>query len=122
MTGKHKHTAGPWKAHLMNGVHGQNAILTEAPEFKDGEWPYHPKIASVACMRGGPPREIGDANARLIAAAPDLLEALKDVQGLVTYLATCAEPNDQYDEMIGPKLPEIKSKIEAAIARAEGGE
>jgi len=73
-----KHTPGPW--HVSNGVQ----IRSERHQ-----------IAKVWMMRDGE----GNANARLIAAAPDLLEALKgfssyvrdeqnSTDGAVTYSTT----------------------------------
>lgn len=47
----------------------------------------------------------------------EMREALNSVSGLINYLATTAEPNDEYDEMIGTKLPEINQKIIALLAR-----
>ena len=45
----------------------------------DERAPYHPLIANVWHGRGNAPREIAEANAHLIAAAPELLEALESV-------------------------------------------
>lgn len=67
--------------------------------------------------------------ARYILAdhAPQLLErvnkqqaALKAMRPLIAYLGE-GEPNDQYDEMLGPKLPELLRMVDAAID-AGGGE
>lgn len=56
---KATHTAGPWQAY----------------EASSGLW-------SVRASDGGRvARELGDADARLIAAAPELLEALEGVLG-----------------------------------------
>lgn len=43
-------------------------------------------------------------------------EALKNVRGLISYLGE-GEPNDQYDEMLGPKLPEMLKNVDAALAQ-----
>ena len=70
------HTPGPWKAHTdMDGRHHSLSIMAASPEFNmdEGKEPYHPLIAGVLHGRGHAPREIAEANARLIAAAPDLL-------------------------------------------------
>lgn len=80
-----KHTPGPWKASIdMDGRHRHLAILTDAPEFKQENWPYHPKIATA--LHGGKgdcPREIAEANAILIAAAPELLRSLQTSQKIL---------------------------------------
>jgi hypothetical protein len=62
-----KHTPAPWKAHIDNC---QNANV----ELSDGHCIYV----------GSEEQDIDtiDANARLIAAAPDLLEALQNLWGV----------------------------------------
>lgn len=73
---KTQHTPGPWSASLdMDGRHHHLAIMTENEAFKEEKWPYHPKIAGVYHGLWNAPRDIAKANARLIAAAPELLEA-----------------------------------------------
>lgn len=64
-----KHTPGPWKA-----SDPRDASWT----FPRDVWSEHYKIASVHLMATGKPQKVADianANAALIAAAPDLLAA-----------------------------------------------
>lgn len=56
-----KHTKGPWKS--IDGTTTGKAVTA----------PNEPKVRRNVAMVGGPNR---GANARLIAAAPDMLEAL----------------------------------------------
>lgn len=89
-----KHTPGPWvvedpiESLTPIGAHGRNG----------GKWVAH-------CL--GPHQA---ANARLIAAAPDMLEAL-------TALLARFDDNPELSELIG--LVEIEH-ARAAIAKAEG--
>ena len=72
-----KHTPGPWSLDLGNiGIDIENHVSVDAPS--------HGGIANVvwvmeedALMGKNSPK--CEANARLIAAAPDLLQAAKDV-------------------------------------------
>ncbi len=93
-----KHTPGPWGLHYSAG-HGVEADIVGADDqkFKVG------RLASVATI----PETWGDskANARLIAAAPELLKALK--YAIRLYGAT---------EMSNPDLEPLR----AAVAKAEG--
>lgn len=93
--GEPKHTPGPWM------------VLPPAEwEGDDGEW----IVRSVArCGRG----KFSEANAHLIAAAPDLLAALKDAD--LALDRTGARPFIVH----GVRVGEI---IDAAIAKAEGKE
>lgn len=92
-----KHTPGPW---YLVGITGMASGMGYYAVTSDGE-------VEICALRDRP---IGDA--RLIAAAPDLLEALE---------ALVAEQN-------GPPLPgrheaswrEAMAKAEAAIAKAKG--
>ena len=111
MIEKTEFTPTPWKAHCdMDGRHRHIAILTEAPEFTGDKWPYHPKIAMV--IHGGRsdcPKKIAEANARLMAAAPDLLEALEVMYSM------------SFNASRGNMQVALK-QAEAAIAKARGVE
>jgi len=66
-----QHTPGPWRTNTdEDGRHHALPIL--APFEVDDGSPYHPLIAQVLHGRGAAPREIAEANARLIASAPAL--------------------------------------------------
>lgn len=84
-----KHTPGPWKT-VVN--HNGDIMICDKKNFVVGE------IADVF------PEHV-DGNANLIAAAPDLLEALK---GCIDDPDYCA------------KRPLVTAKARAAIAKAEG--
>jgi len=105
-----KHTPGPWSfdenQHLAAGNRSYG-ILTLAPAFNSDneDWPYHPRVACVQVGHGSAPKEIAKANARLIAAAPELLQALKSAEIVLSEKS----PN-------GAVLKEIRS----AIAKATG--
>ncbi len=81
------HTPGPWR--VSNGGKGNTAVVT------DREWPK----GNAVCLVADPPchdgegfplsEDVVDANARLIAAAPALLEALEK-------LVELAEPHTTF--------------------------
>lgn len=81
-------TAGPWEA--RDGSLHRKHWLIDAPGRRF--------IATI----DGPPDEEGEANARLIAAAPELLEALADL--------LC------YHDVPGPVDAPLKPLIDAAFA------
>ena len=68
-----KHTPGPWKVrepdHFVDGL--AHMVVSEHPQ--EGYW----HIAEIGTHNG---RKESEANARLIAAAPEMLEALKEAQ------------------------------------------
>jgi hypothetical protein len=91
-----KHTPGPWflfgnPAHCVGGPHPQNDTAGVA----------------MCGMRLRTPEE-GEANARLIAAAPDLL-------------AACEEFEAYHQHGSLDQFPALCSQIRAAIAKAKGG-
>jgi gentisate 1,2-dioxygenase len=89
-----KHTPGPWKIvdawndHMVEGQNGEEIIWQDGPH--------------------GTPT-INEANARLIAAAPDLLEALENLA-------------DYVDERAGDNECRPIENARAAIAKAKGEE
>ena len=88
MTNETKHTPGPWKA-VRNEVHvGGRRICAY--------------VTSGASLGIGPDLERSYANARLIAAAPDLLEALQMAKHIVA--------NEGTDE----QMAQVFSAIEKA--------
>ena len=99
-----KHTEGPWHA-LGQKVWQQSANCLIAECYKDG---------SVI----GIPRTQVEANARLIAAAPDLLAALKELSEV-----TRKELEDLIDIEATRATAELKAaskQARAAIKKAEG--
>jgi hypothetical protein len=97
-----KHTPGPW---IANG----NEIA--APEFDNGIATWYVRVASIDGTR-----ETGwnaptiKANARLIAAAPDMYALLRDVVALLN------NPDaDQFDaDKVERRILDILSKVEGA--------
>jgi hypothetical protein len=90
-----KHTPGPWKWWTTHeGAHRIN--------------PHKGGLVIASCDTRNPFSEEQEANARLIAAAPDLLEACKAVK------ATCPADPD-----INPEWQAAWDLLLAAIAKAE---
>ena len=100
---KQKHTPGPWTT-----IEAKNFYLgyPGTVEIHAPDWD---ALAVVHVETNGKPSEEGEANARLITAAPDLLEVLRSL----TAVARRYLPD--YDEH-----PEIQA-ADAAIAKATGG-
>lgn len=100
-----KHTPGPWKASAYSHVMGC-LIDTE-----------NERIAAVI-----PVDKAGDktkANAALIAAAPELLEALQCIADNEEQYCECAPEYGWYGEGHATQCP--CGIAQAAIAKAEGG-
>ena len=96
-----KHTPGPWSfGYGMTQEHGYvlGVGVTTKPDW----------TVVCAVSRPGDVNAIDEANARLIAAAPDLLEALKACDEAMSYMS-------EYDIPI--TLPDM---VKAAIAKAIG--
>lgn len=98
---KSEHTPGPWNAEIY--VHGEFAIVVHRQGHSGG--------TLVICSRKRHPgrQTEFEANARLIAAAPDLLESLTNLVGLAKLGAASL---DKYHAAL--------SDAEAALAKARG--
>ena len=102
-----KHTPGPWEfgpSHSSTGLAGQ-LVVRPAGEFPHGEW-----VADVGSMYD----DHRVANARLIAAAPELLEALKEVTMVLDRIFDVEDRT--------PEPNSISGRARAAIAKATGQE
>lgn len=100
------HTPGPWKAR-------RNAAFWEVNCLRDGETEFNDCSPCVAHAWGIGDEDAADgptsaANAALISAAPDLLQALQEIM--------C-----RAEEWINMNLDDqVGDKARAAIAKAEG--
>lgn len=103
MPNTQKHTPGPWKIETAPNRFGKDFTgVSTVCDFGHDQW------ANLAlCANNG---MNGDANARLIAAAPDLLEALKYAERML----------DSYKTTHVGVHHAALEKARAAIAKAEG--
>lgn len=102
------HTPGPWSADtgdypiIVNGPDAESQIICIIEDPED------PTAATAESI------DENDANAILIASAPDLLATLRTIAGLYGTSATNDDPH--------AALESIFAMASAAIAQAEGGE
>lgn len=119
-----QHTPGPWSAKALGGC--STVLATVRPARADIGIPgYGYRDDAGHCIaypfRDDAPGEVrldfvcfSHADARLIAAAPDLLEALKIARQCIAY---CRRAHK--DAQTGEGFP-VEVFIDAAIAKAEG--
>ena len=117
MTDETKHTPGPWSQFDDGGALAVNegAQHTYGHSYADCVWgplgPGHGLIADCS-PHGQAPTAETIANAKLIAAAPDLLAALKLAEGTLSRIAV---------ELRKRKFPTPElDAVRAAITKAEG--
>ena len=114
-----KHTPGPWIViNAKNGLPYQICAI----HGRDTE----PGVVGKGILRWGsislPSSGEGKANARLIAAAPEMLEALKVVTDtLIEWLPRIRGQRD-VEELSRAYVAEQIAMAQAAIAKAEGRE
>ena len=95
-----KHTPGPWEVHKMTSTY-------QIPIWAESKW--------IGNIDAGIDADIAEANARLIAAAPELLEACKEAFGVLT------EPGIMdVDKWKGWRKLTV-AKLREAIEQAEKG-
>ena len=98
-----RHTPGPWMAQIAREETGFRMVRTYVLDGASGD-----PIAHV--QANGMAEE--EANARLIAAAPDLLDALRKAQSLLVELRA--------HELTDADDVEVMAAIEAVIVKATG--
>lgn len=103
-TNQEKHSHGQWTpGHLCNDSHSCNCAYILSDGYMGAVASVHWSAPDHDPEGDNPPLEEAKANQRLIAAAPELLEACK--------LAS------DYTDSLPPKIMEV---IKEAIAKAEG--
>ena len=88
--GDSQHTPGPWKVTDMHPEEGCRSI--RGPKFE-----YVAEVCVVTTMHGDNSDEVREANARLIAAAPALLEALERIGECLSPCVAAFDGEDMAD-------------------------
>lgn len=110
---KATHTPGPWTARKSRGLN--------AYEVRGADGSYIGDIWGVdEPVPNGIKRDHQKPNARLIAAAPDLYEALKSVRGVVAASAEASHLLDGFGPRTVTAGDRLLQAVDAAIAKAEG--
>ena len=111
-----KYTPGPWR--VGEQTEKQHTRIEQCSARGDGQWSitvgWVNDDANTVPDADGRLGETWKANARLIAAAPDLLEALDHCEKILN--AWFADPGDDP----GRRAMAAVNKARAAIAKAEG--
>ena len=105
-----KHTKGPWRLEADPAHFDSLTTVTGGQRMnaRPHAWPAYPLTVQVGGMATLHEMQ---ANARLIAAAPDLLEVLKHIRRCIPY-GGFVQIHDNSMTL---------AQIDAAIAKAEGG-
>lgn len=106
-----KSTPGPWAVeneHIHEATGGARLLCVSIVQVGDGPWRGSVCDIQSADQISGISRDEAAANARLIAAAPDLLAIAQELQESASYWS-------EYDVPLG-----IVDRINAAIAKATG--
>lgn len=111
-----KHTKAPW--YIYDAGYGQSDIINTYIQELDGDgWK-----PDICVMSMDLPPDMRKANAQLIAAAPELLEALKLAEKILlimkTRYAEYLRGRSYWDEGLGLDLDSAIPKAEIAIAKA----
>lgn len=101
-----KHTPGPWQAE-QDDVPYDGGFET---------WVVNADGAGI-CMMDCPKDDM-EVNARLIAAAPDLLKALESLNALIDFAVPCGDGDFSISDVSG--LNRAFDLAHAAIAKAKG--
>lgn len=102
----YKHTPGPWETCYW--LDDEFSVAQDSPAFT------RVCVMSYVVKKGNAPNEEMDANARLIAAAPELLEALQSLIAVEPTASGCKA----FELMVTGK---DMDRARAAIAKATGG-
>ena len=114
-----QHTKGPWTAHIGEFSYADNVGSRPVTFGEDENVGRICVVSAIADRKRNTPYNAPDlerdANARLIAAAPDLLEALRP---LIHQLEMAYEDSEDAANAYG--VTEDIARARAAIARATG--
>lgn len=110
-----KHTPGPWRVDETKAL-GAYGVWTDYATHPGHDGAGYPSLvcSMVPTVKSEITREQRDANARLIAAAPDLLAACQESLAFISEIdfALLAELLDGRDSLL--------ERLQAAVAKAKG--
>lgn len=92
-----EYTPGPWKAINMDGKYFPSVLIGKPQPYSDRSGKHQARI--VVNESHDSQMKTIQANARLIAVAPDLLEACKELLDLIDTLEYAGEPVVEQDCM-----------------------
>jgi hypothetical protein len=113
-----KHTPGPW---VFTNMAKSGSVIDPDYEIQDSDersqiasinWSTHPDEKHIS-------KEKARYNAKLIAAAPELLEALRELLNIIGPLGTTNMTEPQIDKLIINLMNNYQKGIKA-IKKAEG--
>jgi len=104
-----KHTPKPWKTINMDGRYFPSVLIGKPQPYSDGSGKYQARI--VVNESHDSQMKTIQANARLIASSPDLLEALKEAVNWIK----------RTPDLDSPKAKLKLNKLEQLITKVEGG-
>jgi hypothetical protein len=111
------HTPGPWVADISERWSADTHVRVPSLAGQPGYGPHGPAVARV--LRYIRNRDEVLANARLIAAAPELLAELDCRVGDLVMLRKAIEANDPKVELL-VRIDDMLRETRAAIAKAQG--
>jgi len=109
-----KHTPGPWEASNANGVYANRLMPASAMQRE-----HYSKILIADEGADALSKEERTANARLIAAAPELLALLEHLEDCARLVIERWESGDLADAVNSLRVDAANAR--AAIAKAKGG-
>lgn len=117
-----KHTPAPWVLEIRNGLGEASSEATVAEIGTSGKYRGGIAYAQSAEHIDGIGRDELIANARLIAAAPDMLDALKECTSPIAGYAVkdAAHALEVLSEFLD-HIRKVDAIARAAIAKATGG-
>jgi hypothetical protein len=105
------HTPGPWAQYtILSGSENDKGFRIMATDESSGGFVWIADVSPVIDNERGDASDEDKANARLIAAAPELLDALRALR-----LACMTVP-----EMNHTRFDSLGIQVNSAIAKAEG--
>lgn len=107
---KPNYTPGPWQVHKHSGgIAILHPLINKEGEYKGKLGGYHVVIQERQLTPEGIETTLNEANANLIAAAPELLEACRDALMVLEYLKDYI-----------PRSSQVIKMLKSSISKAEG--